>query len=77
MNCHLFAEGDLYDNLMQQVDSVLAAFEKEMKAQGLWDSVSLLTISDFGRTLTSNGAARVYPSDDIFVHFGSRVAFFV
>ena len=40
---------------MQRVDAVLGAFEKEMKAQGLWDSVSVLTISDFGRTLTSNG----------------------
>ena len=40
---------------MQRVDAALGAFEKEMKAQGLWDSVSVLTISDFGRTLTSNG----------------------
>lgn len=55
MCCQLCAEGDLYDTLMQQVDSVLGAFEKEMKAQKLWDSVSLLAISDFGRTLTSNG----------------------
>ena len=43
---------------MQNVDAVLGAFEKEMKAQGLWDSVALLTVSDFGRTLTSNGNGR-------------------
>ena len=40
---------------MGSVDSVLGAFEREMKAQGLWDSVAVLTVSDFGRTLTSNG----------------------
>jgi len=37
------------------VDQVLADFETEMKAQGVWDDVVLLTVSDFGRTLTVNG----------------------
>ena len=26
-----------------------------MQSQGLWDSVTVVTLSDFGRTLTSNG----------------------
>ena len=46
--------------MMKQVDAVLGAFETEMKAQGLWDSVAVLTISDFGRTLTSNGSFDMY-----------------
>ena len=50
-----WTEGEVYNTQMQRVDAALGAFEKEMKAQGLWDSVSVLTISDFGRTLTSNG----------------------
>ena len=51
---------------MRKVDAVLGSFEKEMKAQRLWDSVSLLAISDFGRTLTSNGANYVAVSDFSF-----------
>lgn len=31
-------------------------FVAEMKAQNMWDSVTVLTASDFGRTLTNNGA---------------------
>ena len=38
-----------------QVDDALGAFEKEMKAQGLWDQTTIVTVSDFGRTLSSNG----------------------
>lgn len=33
----------------------LLFFEKEMKAQGIWNQTAILTVSDFGRTLTSNG----------------------
>jgi uncharacterized protein (DUF1501 family) len=43
------------NNLMAQVDAALGSFEAEMKAQGLWDNVVVVTASDFGRTLTSNG----------------------
>jgi cullin-associated NEDD8-dissociated protein 1 len=38
-----------------EVDDVIADFEAEMKAQGVWDDVVMLTVSDFGRTLTVNG----------------------
>jgi uncharacterized protein (DUF1501 family) len=41
--------------LMAEVDEALAAFETEMKLQGLWENVVVVTASDFGRTLTSNG----------------------
>ncbi len=27
----------------------------ELKAQGVWENVTLVTVSDFGRTMTSNG----------------------
>jgi uncharacterized protein (DUF1501 family) len=43
------------DDQMGTVDDALAAFEEEMKAQNLWDNVVVVTASDFGRTLTSNG----------------------
>jgi len=38
------------------VDSAMDAFQAEMKAQGIWDNVVVVSVSDFGRTLTSNGA---------------------
>lgn len=38
----------------QQLNSSLTAFQQEMKAQGYWDTVSLVITSDFGRTLTAN-----------------------
>jgi uncharacterized protein (DUF1501 family) len=43
------------NRLMGLVDAALGAFEEEMKAQSLWDNVVVVTASDFGRTLTSNG----------------------
>jgi uncharacterized protein (DUF1501 family) len=38
------------------IDGGLNAFVNEMKNQSLWDSVAVLSISEFARTLTSNGA---------------------
>lgn len=53
---------DLHDNLiakqpdlMQQLSDALAAFHRQMVAQGLADKVTAFTASDFGRTLASNG----------------------
>lgn len=40
---------------MSEIDGALEAFEAEMKAQGVWDSVVVVTVSDFGRTLHTNG----------------------
>jgi len=53
---------DLHDNLianqpvlMKQLSDSMAAFYKEMVAQGMADKVTAFTASDFGRTLASNG----------------------
>lgn len=43
------------DEKFAEMDEALSAFVAELKAQGVWDSVALLSVSDFGRTLTSNG----------------------
>jgi uncharacterized protein (DUF1501 family) len=37
------------------VDQSVAAFKREMIHQGIWDNVVVVTASDFGRTLSSNG----------------------
>ena len=43
------------DPLLSSVDRALGNLSAELKAQGVWDSTVILTVSDFGRTLTSNG----------------------
>eukprot|EP00930_Biecheleria_cincta_P023533 TRINITY_DN16991_c0_g1_i1.p1 TRINITY_DN16991_c0_g1~~TRINITY_DN16991_c0_g1_i1.p1 ORF type:complete len:2142 (-),score=336.15 TRINITY_DN16991_c0_g1_i1:205-6630(-) len=45
--------GDLDDKFAQMNDA-LKSFVAEMKAQGVFDSIVLVTHSDFGRTLTAN-----------------------
>ena len=38
---------------MKILDKSIQSFVAEMRAQGIWDGVTVMTISDFGRTLTS------------------------
>ena len=40
---------------MQKINSAMEAFKKEMEHQNVWDDVTVICVSDFGRTLTSNG----------------------
>jgi len=44
-------------NKLSDFDKILASFVDEMKAQALWDQVTIVVSSDFGRTLTGNSAA--------------------
>jgi uncharacterized protein (DUF1501 family)/uncharacterized protein (DUF1800 family) len=41
--------------MLGTVDTSLGNFADEMKAQGRWDDVVVITVSDFARTLSSNG----------------------
>ena len=41
--------------LLPNVNAALKTFKQEMQAQGNWDNVVVVTLSDFARTLTSNG----------------------
>lgn len=41
--------------LLSPIDSALGSFATEMKAQGRWDDVVVVSASDFARTLASNG----------------------
>ena len=40
---------------MKEIDDALRLFKDEMVAQGIYDDVVVLTVSDFGRTFTTNG----------------------
>ena len=40
---------------LEWIDAGLRSVVQEMKDQGIWDDVTIVTQSDFGRTLTSNG----------------------
>lgn len=44
------------DELFGDVDSAIGKFADELKAQGVWDSTVVVIVSEFGRTLASNGA---------------------
>eukprot|EP01052_Picozoa_sp_SAG31_P004100 SAG31_NODE_166_length_21670_cov_22.507719_18_plen_140_part_00 len=44
-----------HGGLLGQINNALEEFITEMKSQNLWDSIVLVSVSDFGRTLTSNG----------------------
>eukprot|EP00808_Paulinella_micropora_P028586 g59653.t1 len=43
------------DSRIKPIDDALSSFVQEMKLQGMWVNVTVLSTSDFGRTLTSNG----------------------
>lgn len=43
------------DPMLGDINAGLASFRQEMRAQGVWDDVTFVTVSDFARTLTSNG----------------------
>ena len=44
------------DSLFAELDGALRGFLAELRAQDIFDQVAVFTSSDFGRTLTSNGA---------------------
>jgi len=49
---------DVLDTLVDKfkaVDEALATWSNEMKAMGVWQQVTLTSISDFARTMTTNG----------------------
>ena len=44
------------DRMLGEFDQALAAFVTNMKAKGLWSSLAVLIISEFGRTNVENGS---------------------
>ncbi len=48
-------EGEKLASNFKHINKALEAFVTEMRDHGVWDQVTLATLSDFGRTLTSNG----------------------
>jgi uncharacterized protein (DUF1501 family) len=43
------------DKKYNDIDIALSTFVAEMKEQGVWDQVAVQSLSEFGRTMTSNG----------------------
>ena len=48
-------QADVQPRLFRELDSAIGAFQDEMRLQGVSESVTLFTLSEFGRTLTTNG----------------------
>ena len=44
-------------DLLEELDGAIGAFVAEMKAQGNWDRVLIMTFSEFGRKVIENGAS--------------------
>jgi uncharacterized protein (DUF1501 family) len=44
-----------FNEKMTEVNGALLAFVDELKAKDIWEQVTIVTQSEFGRTLTSNG----------------------
>lgn len=44
-----------HDRLFEQTNNALESFVSEMKNQDLWNDITLIATSEFGRTLTENG----------------------
>jgi cullin-associated NEDD8-dissociated protein 1 len=42
-------------NLLSEINDSLPCFVNDLKNQGLWNDVTIMSASEFGRTLTSNG----------------------
>jgi len=51
---HNDVDGAELSERLQVVDGALASLQAELKAQGVWDHVAIVALSDFGRTLTPN-----------------------
>jgi uncharacterized protein (DUF1501 family) len=49
-------------DMMREIDQAIGAFETEMKEQGMWGNVVVVTASDFARTLRSNGVGECHAS---------------
>jgi cullin-associated NEDD8-dissociated protein 1 len=47
-------KGPVLPQKLKELDNGLKAFTDELKLQGVWDDVVIMTVSDFGRTLSSN-----------------------
>ena len=45
----------ILNSKLDETHRCLTSFIDEMKARGTWENVAIVTLSDFGRTLTSNG----------------------
>lgn len=50
---HIVQELDLEFRL-EELNAALSSFVQEMKAQGQWNNVAVVVVSEFGRTLVSN-----------------------
>ena len=50
-----FSTHDVMEKGLEDYDISINIFADEMKAQGIWDSVTIVTVSEFGRTLSTNG----------------------
>ena len=49
-----------FNILNTELNGALEAFTAELRAQGVWDDVTIVAVSEFGRTLTMNSGMWAY-----------------
>ena len=64
---------EVLEDRLNWIDAGLKSFVNEMKDQGIWEDVTIVTMSDFGRTLTSNGQGNDHAWGGINVVLGGDV----
>lgn len=69
---HMGVVGGLSLNF-DAMNMAFTAFESEMKAQGVWNQVTLAGISEFGRTMTTNGQGTDHAWGGNYFLFGGDV----
>jgi len=61
------------DGIMSMIDNSVDDFRKEMVAQGLWDKVTVITLSEFGRTIIGNGRGTTHAWGGNHLIYGGAV----
>ena len=49
----------------EKINKVIKTFKEEMEAQNAWNDVAVVLVSDFGRTITSNGKGTDHGKYDV------------
>ena len=65
--------GGALENKFREINQAIPAFVDEMKEQGVWDDVVFIVGSEFGRTITSNGAGTDHGWGGNYFMLGGKV----
>ena len=68
-----FSNAEILSDRLKDLNAALTDFVAEMKRQGVWDDVVIVQASEFGRTLTGNGAGTDHGWGGNYMLMGGQV----